>query len=65
MSDTLINERIINGLKLHCEGDDAMYGFLLDLAYREAEHGGQWQWKAAYRQGVKQHSAEWGGFDED
>jgi len=65
MSDGRINERILNGLKHHSEGDDAIREFLLDLVYEEAEHPGHWQWKRTYRARIRDRARERAGGDED
>lgn len=65
MSNRTINPRIVETLRQNSEGDDAIAGFLIDLAYEEAEHAPGWWWRQTYKEKVKQYSERWRNEDED
>ena len=65
MCSTKINERILEGIRESCEGDEVMRSFLVQLIYEEADRPGQWRWKETYRKLVDKHSTSWEERNED
>lgn len=65
MGSAKINERILEGIRGSCEGDEVMRTFLIQLVYEEADHPGQWWWKETYKKLVDEHSASWEERNED
>jgi hypothetical protein len=65
MSSTKINQRILDRIAEHSAGDEVIEQFLIGLVYEEAEHPGQWHWKAEYRKLIDRYSAAWEAGDED
>jgi len=59
MSNIKINEKILEGLRIVCEGDEIIEKFLKDLIYEEAEHYGQWRWRESYKNKVDIYSSKW------
>ncbi len=64
MSDTRINEEILESLRENCGNDKVISEFLIDLVCEEAEHPGQWQYKEVYRRRIKEYSNKWSTDDE-
>jgi hypothetical protein len=65
MSSIKINQRILEGIAEHSDGDKVIEAFLIDLVYEEAEHPGQWWWKEVYKKLVDRSAAAWEAGDED
>lgn len=60
-----INERILMWIRKNSEEDEAVYRFLIEIVYEEAEHPERWRWKDAYVKRMQQYSEERGESHED
>jgi hypothetical protein len=60
-----INERILQGIRKNCGGDEAIESFLVALVYEEAERTGQWWWREVYNRYLSEFVNGWEEDDED
>lgn len=65
MSAGKINPQVVKKVRENSEGDEVVAEFLIDLIYKEAEHGPGWWWSRTYRKKVKAYSNKWRDQDED
>lgn len=66
MSNTKINERIVEVIKEESKTDKFICEFLIRLLYKEVEHPGQWwHYKDFYRKLIGEYSQKRSGLNED
>ncbi len=65
MSDSRVNEQIINCIREESKNNEDIADFLIELIYEEAEHSDYWRWKDTYRKKIKEYSKKWSEFDEN
>lgn len=59
MSNIKINEAILTGIRENSGDDTAVYKFLIQLVYEEADRSGTWWWTDTYRRLLDKWSEQW------